>query len=331
MKQERILYLDITKFVAICLVCIGHAYYLTIGTESNVRSIIYLFHMPLFMIISGFFSINSFKLPFIPFIKAKQLLLPFITFYVILSLYHIIICHFVIDINMLIEIAIALLWFLKTLFICYLIVYLFKRLKNIPDIYLAITTSLLFIIIPKGYIMSINSLLPMFWTGYFCRKYIIEGGSFKWWITPLSSVIFGFCTLFYFKNPTLYMPFTYKLLINYPLLIAYEYLIGLTGSFTIIGIVMFFSKKYGNNYILTKLGDIGKYTLGIFVMQFFLIEQIGRMFFKITPISRADFPLYDYIVSPLIGIVGLLISYSFVLILSKIKIVNLLFFGGQYS
>lgn len=68
MTKERVLYLDVSKFFAILLVCIGHAYYMTIGIESNVRNVIYLFHMPLFMIISGYFSVHTYQKRMMPFL-----------------------------------------------------------------------------------------------------------------------------------------------------------------------------------------------------------------------------------------------------------------------
>ena len=50
--KERILFFDLAKYVAISLVVIGHSYLLTIGWGSNLRSIIYSFHMPLFFFIT---------------------------------------------------------------------------------------------------------------------------------------------------------------------------------------------------------------------------------------------------------------------------------------
>lgn len=69
--KQRILYLDLVKFIAITLVCIGHSYPLTIGNESYFRSVIYSFHMPLFMLICGYFSISSFSKTFKVFLKQK--------------------------------------------------------------------------------------------------------------------------------------------------------------------------------------------------------------------------------------------------------------------
>lgn len=71
MLKQRILYLDVVKCVAILLACIEHAYNLTLGKSSGVREIIYFFHMPLFMIVSGCFSINAYNQEFVSFVKKK--------------------------------------------------------------------------------------------------------------------------------------------------------------------------------------------------------------------------------------------------------------------
>ena len=78
MGKQRIIYLDLAKFLAITLVCVGHAYYFGDEMQSKVRPIIYSFHMSLFMTMCGFFSHSSFLLPFKNFVikKSKQLLVP---------------------------------------------------------------------------------------------------------------------------------------------------------------------------------------------------------------------------------------------------------------
>lgn len=81
MAKKRIVYIDVIKFVAILLVCIGHCYNMTTTLDSSLRPIIYSFHMPLFMIVSGFFAISASKRTFADFLRKRsfQLLIPVIT------------------------------------------------------------------------------------------------------------------------------------------------------------------------------------------------------------------------------------------------------------
>lgn len=81
MVKDRIAYLDVVKFVAILFVCVGHCYVMTPNLDSIVRPIIYSFHMPLFMLVCGFFSTRSLEIPIksLSEKKSKQLLLPVIS------------------------------------------------------------------------------------------------------------------------------------------------------------------------------------------------------------------------------------------------------------
>lgn len=77
----RLYSFDILKLFTIYTVVWGHCiqHLLHTGpTENPVSLIIYSFHMPLFMTISGYFSSSSLKYPFIPFIRKKfqQLIYP---------------------------------------------------------------------------------------------------------------------------------------------------------------------------------------------------------------------------------------------------------------
>lgn len=63
MKNKRIEYLDLVKFIAILLVCIGHWYAKVPALDSSLNPIIYSFHMPLFMLVCGYFSVKALELP----------------------------------------------------------------------------------------------------------------------------------------------------------------------------------------------------------------------------------------------------------------------------
>ena len=85
MVQARIKWLDALKLFAIFLVLWGHAVQHLLSSEywdEPVYRIIYSFHMPLFMTISGFFGAKLFSIPFTSVLRRKfrQLLLPAISF-----------------------------------------------------------------------------------------------------------------------------------------------------------------------------------------------------------------------------------------------------------
>ena len=72
-KSKRIVYIDVVKFLAIWMVCIGHSYpMIDMSYHSILYNCIYSFHMPLFMMLCGFFSLSSFDRPFVKFLKQKN-------------------------------------------------------------------------------------------------------------------------------------------------------------------------------------------------------------------------------------------------------------------
>lgn len=81
---NRILWLDALKCFAMFLVIWGHViqYGVTDYLENDIHIDIYSFHMPLFMMISGFFAGNIAKYSFGKFLKKKfiQLIFPCIIY-----------------------------------------------------------------------------------------------------------------------------------------------------------------------------------------------------------------------------------------------------------
>lgn len=118
MERNRILYLDVVKAIAICLVCIGHAKYLvTLDKSSVVNDWIYSFHMPLFMLLSGYFSAHALQQPFGKFVKKKalQLLVPA----VVIPFLTVVVCILMGNDNISVTAraeAVGGMWFLKILF-----------------------------------------------------------------------------------------------------------------------------------------------------------------------------------------------------------------------
>ncbi len=116
--KKRILWIDGHKFFAILMVVWGHVlprmgWYIS-GTEySGMHGFIYSFHMPLFMTLSGFVSykIVSGKMDIIR--KFKQLIVPCITLFIICSILRF-------NENF---------WYLKSLFLCYLIWGLYFKIQ----------------------------------------------------------------------------------------------------------------------------------------------------------------------------------------------------------
>ena len=109
-------------------------------------------------------------------------------------------------------------------------------------------------------------------------------------------------------------------------------LIGFFGSVTVIGCCKLVDCVSANNEMLksfiSQLSIIGRYTLGIYVVQTFLIERTLSAFIKMDNFSVSPV-LIDFIFVPLIGFILCVACYYIVRISQRSKIINILFYGGQ--
>lgn len=313
--------MDVVKFVAIFLVCAGHV----TKTGTPLDFWIYSFHMPLFMLLCGFFSTSSYKLPFRVFLKkkAKSLLLPAISF----SILDIIITRLLYGGNFLdifLSKMIGGMWFLKTVFFCYCIVYFIKK-TGFSDWLSCIISCMLMIVVPKGNFLQTNFLLLFFWAGYFLKVY--EQYYYKHCRTVTLLAGGGYVLFHHSAYPELINIFT---IISSPLpnlsLLCSQYFTALSMAIFIIGVVYLFSKLKNIRVIMKWPAHVGKYTLGIYGMQTILLERLFVF-------CNNKFSLFqtDNIFSILIiSVITIIMSMFFIQLLKQIRIANYFLFGGQY-
>lgn len=325
MVHERLEYMDVAKCIAIFLVCIGHSYFLSpTGHSSIARAWIYSFHMPLFMLLCGFFSVNSFKLSFSALLikKSRTLLLPIISFTLLSCIIYIIG-----DVPDLCSACrselIGGMWFLRTLFFCYFIVYAVKKTR-LPDWLCCLLSCLAFMAIPKGSFLQTNYLLLFFWTGYFTNKYKEKYYKYRQYVTAialLAYVLFGRITM-----PEV---LAYGLVGNLNA-VYIQYITAISMSFVLMGFAYYFSRISSMSFIVRRMSKVGRYTLGIYGVQTILIERITYCSFN-RQIIGVDAVITDNLLIPLIGILYGLFCYVLVWITSHSKTCNLLLYGNQYQ
>ena len=125
--KERNEYIDILKGIAICLMVFGHCIQLGNGSEyvSNELffenlffKLIYIFHMPLFMGISGYLFFSSYERYgyYVIVKKAKSFLLPVFTVIGLNVIYNLIVSYNEITLYTLFYNLYDTLWFLQSLF-----------------------------------------------------------------------------------------------------------------------------------------------------------------------------------------------------------------------
>lgn len=199
----RVKAFDVIKLFAIFLVLWGHSIQCLLSSnyyDEPVYRTIYSFHMPLFMMISGYFSLSSLKLPPLEFLKKKfvQLILPVFSWVIVIGLFQFALnafhepslfaLHGTDAVTYIVKgfYAPYPLWFLKTCFICFLLAYCGSHLKINKYLWMIIT---LVISQRIPHFVNVSVLYPCFLIGIelrdnpkfycnVCKQYPVWGGDF---------------------------------------------------------------------------------------------------------------------------------------------------------
>lgn len=167
-SQTREFYLDAVKAIAIILTVLGHCIQWIQGdafADNKLELFIYSFHMPLFMIISGYFFQSALRRNFKDLINRKflQLLVPAFCWTVIIYPWE---CCSLKDVagKMFYEF-----WFLKALFVSYVVTYLYYKTPNKYKSVLLLVGIFMFLI-GKGRTWNFLPMYPFFLFGILLRK-----------------------------------------------------------------------------------------------------------------------------------------------------------------
>lgn len=190
--NKRIVWIDIVKLLAILLVLIGH--FIQIYDPNYRKSDTFLFinsfHMPLFMIISGYFLTWNKLTEWGDILRKRfmQLILP--------SIFWLLIIAFVQDLlgisKPLFQVVWFGLWFLKSLFVCILILVMAATLKKnrILSIAVAVLISQLTVFVPHLWFLQIFTMLPCIVCGIFLKRIVNRGNNQLLVITSVNLLIF---------------------------------------------------------------------------------------------------------------------------------------------
>lgn len=335
-QKGRIPYLDFLKFFAISSVLLGHSVEQTTGNDfwdNPIWAFIYTYHMPLFMMLCGYFFKSSLKLSFTEMIGKKfvQLMIPAISAWVLMYLFVTLTKY-----NPYPEIVdlswmgfMNALWFLKSVFFCYLIGWVF--IKAFKNVWLsAILSSVIALFTPLCNIDSINFMLPMFWMGHLLHQH-------QEWIDKHRKILFASSLVafiamlpFWSGRLTVYMvPIqffdwsTFAFDWNNLGITFYRMAIGMAGSMFFFLLAPWVYNRISNWRITPTLNQLGKCTLGLYWTQTFLLEctwhSIGL--YVNTPMT--------FLVGPIIAIVEMVVCYQAILLIRKSKYTRLLFLGEK--
>lgn len=321
-------YLDFVRGLAIVFVLWGHVIqYFIVGYgdfyADKTYKMIYSFHMPLFMFISGYvFYWSTSKRDAILLIKKR-----IFTLGRTMVLWGMV-CWIISRGNLLLRDPLTAilnlrtdifsLWFLWSVLVSSIFVIVLNRLHGITAIIWLIVSIMLLYIIPNP---DLNLFVyPFFILGFFSNKYKISQSLSKFGIVFL--VFFLFLLNFYSKDHFVYITgsrlFGNTIDMSEQLkIILFRYMIALCGCAAVLYISYLIYKKNEKSKGVYYLSVLGKYSLQIYISQHFLLEHIGgkvyKMFVQITQhnyLAENRF-LFDWIWSPMIAIVMcILITYG---------------------
>ncbi len=342
--MERNRKIDLIRAFAIITVIIGHsiqfgsgsAYYSGKCLEDPVFKFIYSFHMPLFMLLSGYlfyqtlnrhsFSKNiqsRFTTLFVPIIMWN--IVPFImytwhdrphTFRYLFKTY----------LSTMIDNS----WFLWAIFYCSFAILIVNRFFK-DNIIVYLIGLILTFVIPDSHNLSLYKFMyPFFLIGYFYHKH---SEKIKEKYRPfleswklLGSVTVIFILLLYFFNNNSYIYTTGYTLLNKDIfsqlgIDIYRFLIGFFGSSFVIMLLLKIYPKM-NDCSINVLSIVGINSLGIYMIS-------GLIFQYLLPGLTVGITNVNYLFVILETIAIIIISLLVSLCISKFSVTNMLFFGGR--
>lgn len=354
MKTKRNVFIDIIKGVAIFLMLWGHCIQYCVANsnvdffENSVFKAIYSFHMPLFMLVSGylfFYSFSKRDLKSLLIHKTQILLQPIVfcsifNFFVTTVLFSVLNGSFSAAFGGKWLENITSLWFLWSVLIASLICAVVCKTCNNVWIQIA----LFFVAIPIVAMFPNANLniymYPYFVLGFYFAKYKDKLPNTIVTIKYVSLPLFPVLMLFYEKKHFIYttglFPHDNYSLTQMLFIDAYRWLIGLVGSIfaiTILHIIYeHFTLKCNKPVVSTALAKLGKCSIKIYTFSVpFLSTYLSFLFPKmlsllnINNIFVTNALVYNFVFTLSLALVYAFTLYYFVKIIDKTKLSKIMF------
>lgn len=333
-KQTRIRYFDLIRGIAILLVLWGHIIQFGGGESEPFANkafiFIYSFHMPLFLLISGFFLAKSIgKRSFVQNIKRKvvHIIVPAVLggvgFYVVKLVVERLLGRdtYPVSMAMLFE-EIGNIWFLWCMFMCSVALLaaaaLARKLGSerfMPVILLAVIV--LFAVLP--YSEYNIYLFPYFVTGFYMGRGTFQKLSK---LELFSVMLFPMMLQNFSDKHFIYASGVSLLSSNYGaaeqcLINVFRWLIGFAGCFVVILFTRKLDESFQENKVCALICDIGKCTLEIYILQRIVVEYLGaKILWKLVngpgSVVLGNEIVYSYVFTPVCSIAFTLLLYYIV-------------------
>lgn len=335
-NKVRNSYIDIIKGILIILVVLGHSIQWNLKSEFDNNFIfrfIYSFHMPLFILISGYIygyvDVNKNKIIYYFNKNIKRLLLPFISWYILSYIFNLSYKNisFFDYIKKLILSPDNGLWFLWIIFSFKMLFFIIERISikifNKKIIIDKLIVWLLLIIMSKVSpieilgISLLNKYYLYFILGYILNKKELLSNIFNLSKTIYLISIFGFVLLssqwYRVQPPIILMKFRWYLnnKIFIGMEVIYQLLIVILALISMIGLIRYIVKK--SSFIMNILIMLGENTLAIYAAHYYFISIFN--FNNVILCITINF------------ISGIILSLIFMKIIKRIKFAKVILLG----
>lgn len=354
MERKRNNFIDIIKGLTIFFMIWGHSIqFMMVDSNVNyfanpVYKFIYSFHMPLFMLVSGYlfyFSFNKRNLKTLVFHRGKSMLQPIIFCSIANYLLSYVLIYILKgDIKSIFSFdsivsAFSNLWFLWAVFFASIIVAIVCKSTN------SLFKQLVFLALGGVLLLLLHNydcllfMYPYFIIGFYFAKYKNNIKEKAKKIISLSSIVlFPIMLLFYNEADFIYTTglFDKENMLKQFGIDIYRYVIGFVGCVFIITVVKFMIKLLEKVKMFSSLEKslcyMGKNSLQFYSIQvlvFFwvkqMIEKILVPMFNNVNILVSNSFLYTFLITPMFAVAICFAIYVVILILNKIKLNKLLF------
>lgn len=321
MSNYRIISFDVLKCSGIFLVIWGHCL-AALGCQSYETNscflFIYSFHMPLFMMIAGFFFAGrASQRAFSDIVRKKsvQLLLPAIIWGVIIASMSFVYRFHRGDEGLYVYFGKSLyatVWFLRCLFLCYIM----GRLANDK---------------PWGYVVTIclsqlmpiwkfEIMYPCFLAGVALNRYYSVFRQKMHYVTPVLLLIFAVGYLYFWNASLLKTQYIFIEQDSVFLSISHRIIRIVIGIAASTFLILLFDKLFNSEKsiraerYLNSIMAVGKETLGIYILQDIIIMGLLSKFFRIGFCSEF---VFSAVVSPVLSLIILFFCYRIVKLIKR--------------
>lgn len=284
--------------------------------------------MPLFMLVSGLFAHSSMKLTFVEmFIKKfRQLIVPALSFGILWYIHDVITGYRSFSIKAFLFLEAECFWFLKCLFFAYIFAWITYRFKRVQWL-VAIAFCLFFMALQYvgQSFFKMGIMLPSFYVGMVLKNHLS-------WVARHKAVVGGICVVLFFSLFPFFTAgdqFANKFFQTISLSSFQHWALclsmGILGSLMVLCGCMCVDKYFKSTRWMHLFTKIGSYTLGIYLIQKFLLEFLLSSFGTVAMNPY----VYNLLFTPLIALLYLFICYYCTLVLKQTKWTRILFLGEK--